>query len=104
VRPALGDTRLGTAEAAAGGAAPRPYRAEAAAGGAASRPYRDRHAYPGPLVAGWSYLEPPPLPRRCAHPHARPTLAPMQVTIALGSAIAFSRLDASQTSRPHVFL
>ena len=28
----------------------------------------------------------------------------MQVTIPLGSTIAFSRLDASQTSRPHVFL
>ena len=28
----------------------------------------------------------------------------MQVTIPLSSTIAFSRLDASQTSRPHVFL
>ena len=28
----------------------------------------------------------------------------MQVTIPLGGAISFSRLDASQTSRPHVFL
>ena len=33
-----------------------------------------------------------------------PTLAPVQVTIPLSSTIAFSRLDASQTSRPHVFL
>ena len=51
--------------------------------------------------SGWSYLHPPPLPLALA---PTPTLTPVQVTIPLGGAISFSRLDTSQTSRPHVFL